>query len=240
VVSWAVATAAILGIAIVIAPTEGSSNFYWNRVFWTEILNAIFWFGKGGVLSIGSRTRIAALIPALCIVISTYCVISFCLMLIAALFQDISLISRYHLALQISLFAITTLISLVMLIAQNQALSGTVIPGNAFRSPLDLCDMLALIENNDSKPTVSPSITELSKHVKMLRENIRYSLQNNPKTRVHSDYGVFVKDIEELCASIDINMQHSDITTEALNALSSKIIQMKNRVDFLSSVIARS
>jgi hypothetical protein len=234
-ISWLISIVAIFGVSFALVHTVDDSQAFWYRVFWTAALNTIFWFGASGWFNIKSAG--IAIVPSLSFVIGLTCLFSFGLMLFAAFQPTFLNIQHYHIAAQIVLFALSALISTGLQVAGHYAATDTVLPPNAAKSPLVLCDTLELLERSLSAHT-SATDTKLAQNLKSLREKIRYSLQDSPKTRVNPEYVSFVGSVESLCATTESTVS-SGLPADNLE-LNSAISKLISQVQILSSSMARS
>jgi len=234
-ISWLISTAAIFGASFAFLHTVNDSQVFWYRVFWTAALNTIFWFGARGWFNI--KTMRMVIVPSLSLVIGLTCFLSFVVMLLFALYPGFINIQHYHIAAQIILFTLSALVAVGLQVAVHYAVADTELPPNAAKSPFVLCDSLELLERSISSPTSVVDLN-LAQNLKSLREKIRYSLQDSPKTRANSEYASFVGSVESLCTTTESTVSSgSPVDISELNAAIRKLI---TQVQVLSSSLARS
>ncbi len=184
--SWFVAALAIFIIAVVVRPDVYIDGFWW-RVAWIEFLNVLFWFGNSGWFVGYKKNATIALTPAVNLITSVYCVVSF--LLIVGFWSDeaASGIRKIHLVIQVVLFALWALLMLRFLLAAHFADSGLEISDNAAMAPANLAQKIKSAETDYTGP--------VAQEIKRLRERIEYSLQNTNVVRTNHDYVNMVNDI---------------------------------------------
>jgi len=234
---WLISTAAIFGVSFALVHTVSDTQAFWYRVFWTAALNALFWFGASGWFNIKS-TRIA-IVPSLSLVIGLTCLLSFSLMLFTAFHPTFANIHHYHIAVQIVLFALSALLAVGLQVAGHYAASGTELPPAAAKSPLVLCDSLELLERTLSA-TSGAGHKEIAQSLKSLREKVRYSLQDSPKTRVNPAYSTFIIEVESLCNTPELSTVSSGLPLGRIEEIKTIISKLTSQVSVISSPLTRS
>ncbi len=232
VLSYFISAAAIIAIAFFIAPDNQDNSGFWYRVVWTEVLNILFWFGSSGWFAIGKSEK-TAITPSTSLLVTLVCFLSFSLMLIEYKFTDIEILHRYHIPLQIGLFVLCALLILGTNLSSHYASVGMDIPGDAAKSPNDLSDYLLSIEKTWAEIGDETLIIK----IKTLREKVKYSFQNNAKTRTNPEYVSFCTTILAFCNSFgnsEISKENISKNTENINLELSRLI---NNVDRISSSI---
>jgi len=235
ILSYFISASAIIGIAFFVAPSSQDNSGFWNRVLWTEILNIIFWLGSSGWFTIGKSEKIA-ITPSMSLMITLVCFSSFILMVTEYKFTDNEILHKYHIAFQIGLFAICGLLILGVNLTSHYAGVGMDIPADAAKSPNDLSDYLLSIE----KTWTEIGDENLIIKIKTLREKVKYSFQNNEKTRTNPEYVSFCTTILAFCNSFEnpeISKENISKNTKNINLELSRLI---SNVERISSCIRRA
>ncbi len=240
ILSWAITAVAILAIAFIIAPESGETNSFWYRVIWTECLAVIFWFGASGWFNIQSSSRVPIL-PSISVLFTLISLISFILMLIDYLYRDTEGFSKYHIAMQIGLFAFGCLVFLGINLANNYAKQDIDIQKDAAKPPAELVDYLMNIEKLILLNAGQDKADILIKNIKKLREKIKYTLLDTSKTRTNPEYKVFEDDIIALVNSSEeiFSQQQVAISKEIFDGLAFSINRLIIKVESLSTKIRK-
>lgn len=240
ILSYLISTVAIFAIAFFIEPYNQDNNGFWYRVLWTEILNIIFWFGSSGWFAIGKSDKIA-ITPSTSIIITVVCILSFILMIIEYNSIDSSILRRYHIAFQIIIFTFCGLTLLASNLVMHYASSDIPIPENSAKSPSELADYLFSLENtlvniDDYDNKYKAIIGKL----KMLREKVTYSFQDNAKTRTNVEYMDFSTSIINFCNSFENSSLESIKKTINIDNDLFELNRLINKIEIISSSIKRS
>lgn len=201
--SWLVAALAIVGIAFVISPA-GADTGFWGRVAWIEFLNLLFWFGNINWFSETTENTDMAITPAVNVIISTYCVLSFLLVIGFYSSEAEFGLSKAHLVIQIVMLAVCALLYLRLQMAAHFADKDLIISADAAVSPLELANEIKNVEDDFS--------VSVKKDLKTLREKITYSIQNTNKVRTTYEYRKFAADVMD-------HINRSDFTSSNIKAL---------------------
>lgn len=239
ILSWAITSIAILSIAFFIEPKSGDNHAFWYRVIWTECLSVIFWFSATGWFNIQSSKVVIT--PAISVLFTTICTISFVLMILEYRTIKTNILSEYHIAFQIGLFAFAGLLYLGICLANHYSAEDMSIPIDAAKSPSELANSIMNIEKTISLVAQQNDRGILVKNLKTLREKIMYSFFDTTKTRSHAEYKNFASDITALCNSFkDVTLQQGDISKEKLDDLLFSVNTLLNYVDSLSSTVKKA
>ena len=184
--SWLVSALIIVGIAFVIAPNTYVDGF-WYRVAWTEFLNILFWIGNSGWFIENKTNSGMAITPAVSFLTSIYCILSLVLMLVFYDEESIYGLNKWHETIQIVLFGFYVLLIIRMHLATHFADKDLVLSKDASVSPSDLAKRIQFFEKSCS--------ADIAKGLKILREKITYSLQDNNRIRTNETYKKLVKNL---------------------------------------------
>lgn len=234
-------------LAMLLVPAESRSVHFWPRVLWTEFLILLVWAYFGGYVAVlfskDDRIRgLGGIMPALGIIVFSYAIMSFALMLVSAYLPPSDWAGRIHMAGQVVRFAGAVVIGVFLCFSLFMARHGAEPIPNTIESPSQLAQSLRFQENrlstSDSNRTIERR-HDLLKAIKSLREKITYSLQHVGAIGQNQHYRDFSHEISLVCeklGAIDLNASESSVT--AANLVSEMAV-LHGRVDMIATQIRR-
>lgn len=202
---WLVTAIAILSIAPLIIPEESRSSYFWLRVIWSEVLCFLFWGGASSYFFIAAKqndstTRFGGITPTISIITTAYAALSFLAMVSHAYLANGDTSNRWHLIIQILLFAGTALTLVFLSISRAGATAGLSFDHSKAETPKTLHDLLAAHES--ALPNTSTTNrTRIA--LKSLRETIKYSFNESSQLSELQGYQTLCNDVKALCQSIE-------------------------------------
>lgn len=225
----AVVCLAVFAIAFVMRPDNADETGFWYRVIWTEILCVLsFW---GGSLLYSVKKTVAPIGASVSIIICSICALSFIAMLAQYFMQSVEIVYKIHICFQIIIFVVGFLLVRGMFVAKRLEEEGMSVSKDAALAPRDVAIKIKSVEKmlGDS---YSGEIDSLIKQLKMFRERVEYSIQDNSSVRMKDDYRILCKKTISLCSELSehINEKEYLINTE----ISRRITVLISQVDSIS------
>ena len=173
----------ILLVAILINPDQTSNPYFWITVGWLIVLSALNWIASM-FLFIGSsqsnpNSRTFGILPSLNISVFIYSLISATLLISTWYVNDFGMLPNWHLILQIILFAIVSMLSVLMFIAAKAA------EINVVNVPLNKEELVIILKTIQSTKDLNE---EKSTLIKELIELVRYSIPHLSKLNSEDSY----------------------------------------------------
>lgn len=233
---WFITALAIVLVALLIAPEENRSDYFWYRVVWTEVLCFLFWGNAYFYIFVSaaqkdSVSRFGGIAPTLSIVTATYAILSFSVMVIHAFISGGDTGSRVHWILQIVFFAVAALSVVFLSISRAAATSGLGFDNAKALTPKYLHDLLAIQESS----LRSPEAHSLKASIKELREALIYSLNESASLAEISDYQDLSRQIKTLCDTMTESPVVSGGQTDQFNSLNESAIALTARTKLVSA-----
>lgn len=233
---WFIVGLAIILVGTLLIPENERSDYFWLKVFWTQVLNLLFWASMTFYIFVSidqkdSVTRFGAITPSMTIVTALYAVISFLVMVTHAFIPQIRFANRVHLIIQIILFVIVALSVVFLLASRVTGTSGHGFDRTNTLSPKDLHDLLAAHESllHNSAAQI------LKERIKQLRETQIYSLHECASLAERSDYHELARKTEELCKSILELSSMSGNQEEKLQILNESTLTLIAKTNLISA-----
>jgi len=229
---WIITALAILLIASLAIPQESRSNYFWLRVFWTEMLCLLFWGSFAFNIWVSetqkdSVTRFGGIAPTISIVAATYAILSFSVMVVHSFISESNAAARWHLIIQILVFVVAALLVVLLSISRTAATSRLGFDKTKASTPKELHDLIAACESS----LHGSATNELRVSIKQLRESLQYSLNESASLAELPDYQDLSRKIESLCVSIaelaDINCNQADQLTSLRDTALTLITKIK-------------
>lgn len=227
---WTITALAIFLIASLIIPQESRSSYFWLRVIWTEILCLLFWGSTAFYIIVSAQKdsvfRFGGIAPTISIVTAVYAIISFSVMVGNSFVSESDGTSRWHLIIQIFVFAVAALLIVFLSISRAAATSGLGFDKTKASTPKELYDLIAACES-----LLHGSATnELRAVIKQLRESLLYSLNESASLAELPGYQNLCREIEFLCDSI----------AEPMNSGGNQIDRLTSLKDSAYALIAKT
>ena len=224
----------ILGAGLLIIPEESRSDLFWPRMLWVAFLSLLVWgsltcFLHGATLGREDRKRVMGILPATQMVLVTYAVLSFLIMIVHSLMPVSDSGSRIHLLFQIGLAVVSGITFVFLTIASVSAAKGL---ENTFEPGLSPAGLCALLKEQESKISRDSSAKGLEKTIKSLREKIQYSLPAVGKIGSSSTYHGFSEAIRTVCADL---VKHNDMEASDVEGYQERFCELIRQVDGISS-----
>lgn len=238
---WFITALAIFLIASLIIPQESRSSYFWLRVIWTEMLCLLFWGSSAFHIIVSSAqkdsvARFGGIAPTISIVTAVYAIISFSVMIGHSFVSENDAASRWHLIIQIFVFAIAALLVVFLSISRAAATNGLGFDKTKSSTPKELHDLIAACESS----LRGSETKELRAGTKQLRESLLYSLNESASLAELPDYQNLCREIETLCNSIDEPMGSSVNHIDRLTSLKDSAYALIAKIKLVSAKQIRS
>lgn len=195
----------ILAIALIFQDQTQRSNYFWMRLGWIELMVLICsTFTNSYLLEVIFGENIkekGGAMPGFGSTIYLYALISSLLVIITSFLPASDLLSRFHLVLQILLFAIFALTYALINFALSGAISGSRSTSNVTPPP-QLATKIGVIEKKINNDPILKADIELLRAVKDLKETVSYSIPNAGTYLDSHEYQSFAFDVENFCREI--------------------------------------
>lgn len=237
-IGWLITALAIASIAPLLVPELSRSDYFWLRVAWTEMLNAILWSSLSFFLFVSgdkkdSTTRYGGISPTISLITGAYAILSFSAMVAHSLVPSSDISSRIHWISQILFLTVTAVLIVFLTLARTTAISGVEFDRIKAVSPKQLHDLIR------SKETLQLS-QELRERLKHLREAIAYSLHESETLSGLSDYQELSSEIIALCNEVDSFQNIRSANADIQNPISQSALALTNKVRHIASQQIRS
>lgn len=186
---------AILAIAYLLQPADSDSLGYWQKIFWLLILAGLNGYILSPFFSVASKNKKSTLfgvLPGISICVFTYSIFSVGIMVLSLTLTN-SVFLKYHLPIQIVLFAFTGVVT-VLLIMGSKAASIPEIDEDMM--PLD--KLLGVIDLSEFEALKCESPHQ--QKIKQIKEKIKYSTPHLSRVNSKEDY-------KALCA-LSLQLEH--------------------------------
>jgi len=235
IISFLLAAFAILGIGLVLVPSDQRTEAFWWRLAWTEILAILiylpaFVFYRSALIE--ENKKIIGILPGLKTTFLLYAAVSFSLMLLNAFHEGKFFPNSIHLALQVVLLFIVGTIFTMSLVAADTASTGLESNFSKGISPSEVCNQIRDGEDFIKGSEHFTQLEALSLSLKKLRELFQYSLPTIGRVVESSDYNNLAESINTLIADITSDqslIQKKDYYNEKLNSLLSSTRRLSNQ-----------
>ena len=163
--------ATIFIIAILVAPNQTENLHFWITVGWLIILAGFNWIASTAIFIGASESKMKSknfgILPSLNISIFIYSLFSGIFLLSTWYINDFGMLPNWHLIVQIILFAVVSILSLLMFISAKAAHIDVV------KVPLDKENLIKILQSIQSVKSLGEKEKEL---IKELIEIIKYSI----------------------------------------------------------------
>jgi hypothetical protein len=248
VVGFLITAITIAVLPMLIVQPENRSEYFWQRILWTEFLAIIFWVFQGNFIAVvfptGKDSKgLAGMLPSLGIVITFYTTASLILLLVHAWYPNNEVLNHFHLPAQVVIAAIALLTSIFLTYSlPAPGYDAEPIP-RELKSPSELGMLLHTEEDRFSpsglKGNIQDEVISLYNAIKSLREKLIYSLQGVGAIGTNQNYIGFVKDVQTFCQDISSldwsNEQPKTLFVQFINQAD----QLKRRVDLIADSLKR-
>ena len=225
---------AVFAIAFVMRPDNADETGFWYRVIWTELLCVLaFW---GGSLLYSVKKTVAPIGASVSIIICSICALSFLAMLVQYFMQSVEIVNKIHICFQIIIFVVGFLLVRGMFVAKQLGTEGMVVPKNAAVAPRDIVIKVKTVEKILSD-SYSGELDSLISQLKMLRERIEYSLQDNASVRMNDDYRILCEKAIGLCSELSGHINEKEYLINA--EISRRITVLISHVDSISMQVRK-
>lgn len=233
---WIITSLAIFFIASLIIPQESRSSYFWLRVIWTEMLCLLFWGSSAFYIIVSaaqkdSVSRFGGIAPTISIVTAIYAIISFSVMVGHSFVPESDGASRWHLIIQIFVFAVAALLVVFLSISRAAATSGLGFDKTKASTPKELHDLIAARESS----LHGSATNELRVGIKKLRESLLYSLNESASLAELPDYQNLCRQIESLCDSIAEPMDSGGNQIDRLTSLKDSAYALMAKIKLISA-----
>lgn len=230
----AVVCLAVFAIAFVMRPDNADETGFWYRVIWTEILCVLaFW---GGSLLYSVKKTVAPIGASVSIIICSICTLSFIAMLAQYALQSVEIVSKLHICFQIIIFVGGFLLIRGVFVAKQLGTEGMVVPKEVTVAPRDIAIKVKSVEKILSD-SYSGEFNSLINQLKIFRERVEYSLQDNTSVRMNDDYKKMYEKTVSLCSELFEHINEK----EYLNSpeISRRITVLISQVDSISMQVRK-
>ncbi len=193
-------------IPIILIKPESRSDFFWFRIGWVELLTFLTWSVLGYQLIIILRPNqikgsITGILPTIFLSVIIYSILSFGLIILSSYLPENSFVQRWHIVGQICL-AFLLIVLVVSLYFSNIGAARTPDDSSpSISNPEKLVLLLKSTEERLNNLVIDYSqshLTEVIRHVKLLREKLYYSNLNNAIAENRVEYLELENDIRSL------------------------------------------
>ena len=139
--------------------------------------------------------------------------------------------SRWHLIIQIFVFAVAALLVVFLSISRAAATSGLGFDKTKASTPKELHDLIAACESS----LHGSATNELRAGIKQLRESLLYSLNESASLAELPDYQNLCREIETLCDSIAEPMDSSGNHIDRLTSLKDSAYALIAKIKLVSA-----
>lgn len=237
----AVSGVALGALGVILVPESSRSDYFWYRLLWAEMLNFIFWAGSG-VYFTNSTTRndatsrIGGIAPSVSFTTALYALISFFVMMAHSFFSGGDVADRIHLAVQVILLVVGSLVIIFLSISHAGTIDGLEFDHINAPPPKQLHDLLAFHEAS----LHGDATTTLKGNLKLLREAVNYSLHQSLTLAQLEEYRQLAREIEQLCQTISELPSTNTAPREGFNGLNDSAVSLKAKVKFVAEQQLRS
>jgi hypothetical protein len=198
----AIVMVSILAIALVSQDESQRSYYFWIRLAWVELMVLICSiFTNSYLLEVifGNEVREkGGAMPGFGVAIYFYALFSSSLVIITSFLPENNYLSRFHIILQILLFAAFSLTYALINFSIAGALSGSR-SSSEVTSPQQLAMKIGMIEKKIKGDLILNADVGLVKEVKNLKEIVMYSIPSAGPYLDSVEYQSFVYDVENFC-----------------------------------------
>tara|TARA_B100000787_G_C16169873_1_gene285907 strand:+ start:290 stop:955 length:666 start_codon:yes stop_codon:yes gene_type:complete len=175
--------ATIFIIAILVAPNQTENLHFWITVGWLIILAGFNWIASTAIFIGASESKMKSknfgILPSLNISIFIYSLFSGIFLLSTWYINDFGMLPNWHLIVQIILFAVVSILSLLMFISAKAAHIDVV------KVPLDKENLIKILQSIQSVKSLGEKEKEL---IKELIEIIKYSIPHINELNSKANY----------------------------------------------------
>lgn len=230
----AVVCLAVFAIAFVMRPDNADETGFWYRVIWTEILCVLaFW---GGSLLYSVKKTVAPIGASVSIIICSICALSFIAMLAQYALQSVEIVSKLHICFQIIIFVGGFLLIRGLFVAKQLGTEGMVVPKEAAVAPRDIAIKVKSVEKILSD-SYSGEFNSLINQLKIFRERVEYSLQDNTSVRMNDDYKNMYEKTVRLCSELFEHINEKEYLSSP--EISQRIVVLISQVDSISMQVRK-
>ena len=198
----AIVMVSILAIGLIFQDPAYRSDYFWMRLLWVELMTLIcFLFTKDYLIKVIFNENLkeeGGAMPPFGLAIYVYALISVALVIITSFLPDNDFLSKFHLIFQIILFAIFSIVYVLINFALAGALSGTKSTSGS-ATPSQLVLKISMFEKKIKNDLLLNYDTQLINAIKKLRETIQYSIPNSGIYLDTVEYQTFALNIESFC-----------------------------------------
>lgn len=192
----------ILAIALIFQDPTLRSDYFWMRLLWVELMTLIcFLFTKDYLIKVIFKENLneeGGAMPPFGLAIYMYALTSVALVIITSFLPENDFLSKFHLILQILLFAGFSIIYVLINFALAGALSGTKSTSGS-TPPSQLVLKISMLEKRIKSDSLLSNDTQLMNAIKKLKETIQYSIPNFGTYLDSVEYQTFALNIESFC-----------------------------------------
>ncbi len=224
---------AIFALAYVMQPENATEKGFWYRVAWTELLCILaFW---GGSLLYSVKKEIAPIGASVSVVVCSICALSFIAMLAQYVLQSVEVVSKIHICFQIIIFVSGILLIQGLFAAKEKGTEGTFVSKDAALAPRDIAIKIKYTEKILTDSYLG-EFNSLTTQLKMLRERMEYSLQDNETVRTNVDYRNLSEKALKLCSELSENINDKEYLE---NIETTRITTLINQVESISMLVRK-
>ena len=244
IVGYLITAAAIVAVPVVLVPEASRSDFFWQRIAWTEFLALLVWgfFGCFATFAVGREKRgrgLGGILPVVGFIVSAYAIVSFGLMMMHAYGGGGETGDRVYSMLQTVAAALAAVTIVLMYFVRTGAIAGAEPIPAGIKTPSQLSSQISYHEGHvDALQAEAGQVERLKALLKALREKISHSLPGAGAIGRLEEYKRFSAEVADLCDNLD--KIPADATAEKEVASSaSRAEELARRVELVAQALKR-
>jgi hypothetical protein len=241
-VGYVATAAAILLVPVLFVPEAKRSEFFWQRILWTEFLVLLVWAYLAGFLNVfipnGRKdSGLAGVLPAAGLGVFAYALLSFALLMV---YRDLS--AATHIGFQLILFVALVLLFVSLNLARVSAVSGTQPVPAGIKPPQELSALLRVGEEkvwaSVSRQGLTGEPRRLHDALKRLREKLQYSIQHVGSVGESKEYSELAAAVVSLNSELQaLPPEFSD--QETARRLANKAEDLCRKTELIGQMLVR-
>ena len=168
-------------------------------------------------------------------VVCSICALSFIAMLAQYVLQSVEVVSKIHICFQIIIFVSGILLIRGLFAAKEKGTEGTFVSKDAALAPRDIVIKIKYTEKILTDSYLG-EFNSLTTQLKMLRERMEYSLQDNETVRTNVDYRNLSEKALKLCSELSENINDKEYLE---NIETTHITTLINQVESISMLVRK-